>query len=79
MGEMVSEIASLAIVYSIVYSGADQRKHQSSASLAIVRGIHGGEFHAQMVSNVENVSIWWRHHDKAAPAAAAITERQQGS
>ena len=27
-------------VYSTVYSGADQRKHQSSASLAIVRGIH---------------------------------------
>ena len=30
---------SLAIVYSTVYSGADQRKHQSSASLAFVRGI----------------------------------------
>ena len=28
-----------AYVYSIVYSGADQRKHQSSASLAFVRGI----------------------------------------
>ena len=27
-------------VYSTVYSGADQRKHQSSASLAFVRGIH---------------------------------------
>ena len=29
----------LAIVYSIVYSSADQRKHQSSASLALVWGI----------------------------------------
>ena len=29
-----------AIVYSTVYSGPDQRKHQSSASLASVRGIH---------------------------------------
>ena len=28
------------IVYSTVYSSADQRKHQSSASLAFVRGIH---------------------------------------
>ena len=37
---MVSQITSLAIVYSTVYSGADQRKHQSSASLAFVRGIH---------------------------------------
>ena len=33
-------ITSLTIVYSIVYSVSDQRKHQSSASLAFVRGIH---------------------------------------
>ena len=31
---------AIAIVYSSVYSGADQRKHQSSASLAFVQGIH---------------------------------------
>ena len=37
---MASQITSLAIVFSTVYSGADQRKHQSSASLAFVRGIH---------------------------------------
>ena len=35
-----SKITSFTIVYSIVYSGTDQRKHQSSASLAFVRGIH---------------------------------------
>ena len=40
MGAMVSQITSLAIVYSTVYSGADHRKHQSSTSLAFVRGIH---------------------------------------
>ena len=40
MGAMASEITSLTIVYSTVYSGADQRKHQSSASLGFVRGIH---------------------------------------
>ena len=34
------QITSLTIVYSTVYSGADHRKHQSSASLAFVRGIH---------------------------------------
>ena len=39
MGEIVSQITSLTIVYSIVYSHAEQRKHQSSASLAFVRGI----------------------------------------
>ena len=37
MGTMASEITSLTIIYSTVYSGADQRKHQTSASLAIVK------------------------------------------
>ena len=42
MGMIPSQITSLTIVYSAVYSGADQRKHQSSASLAFVQGIHQG-------------------------------------
>ena len=42
MGTMASQITSLTIVYSTVYSSADQRKHQSSVSLAFVRGIHRG-------------------------------------
>ena len=37
---MASQITSLIIVYSNIYSGADQKKYQSSASLAFVRGIH---------------------------------------
>ena len=40
MGAIASQITSLAIVYSAFYSGADQRKHQSSASLAFVWGNH---------------------------------------
>ena len=40
MDAIASQITSLVIVYSAVYSDADQRKHQSSASLAFVRGIH---------------------------------------
>ena len=40
MGTMSSQITSLTIVYSTVYSSADQRNHQSSASRAFVRGIH---------------------------------------
>ena len=65
MGAMASQIINITIVYSTVYSVADQRKHQSSASLAFVRGIHPGmtsEFHVQMASNAENGSIWRRHH-----------------
>ena len=40
MSAMASQITSLNIVYLTVYSGADQRKQQSSASLAFVREIH---------------------------------------
>ena len=39
MGSIASQITGLTIVYLSVYSGADQRKHQSSVSLAFVRGI----------------------------------------
>ena len=42
MDKVASQITSLTIVYLTVYSDADQRKHQSSASLAFVWGIHRG-------------------------------------
>ena len=42
MGAIASQITSLTIVYSTIYSDADQRKHQSSASLAFVWWIHRG-------------------------------------
>ena len=40
IGAMASQITGLTIVYSTVYSGLDQWKYQSSASLASVRGVH---------------------------------------
>ena len=43
MGAIASQITNLSIVCSTVYSGADQRKHQSSASLTFVQGIHRGQ------------------------------------
>ena len=42
MGTMAFHITGLTIVYSTVYSGADQRKHKSSAPLAFVQGNHRG-------------------------------------
>ena len=42
MTMLASQITSLTVVYSIVYSGVNQRKHQSSASLAFVWEIHRG-------------------------------------
>ena len=40
MDAMASQITSLMIVYSIVYSEADQIKHQSSVSLAFVEPVN---------------------------------------
>ena len=66
MGAM-SQITSPNIVRCTVYSGAYQREHQRSASLAFVREFTGspvtGEFPTQMASNTSNVSIWCRHHE----------------
>ena len=38
MGAMASQIISLTVFYSAVYSGADQRKHKKYTSLAFVCG-----------------------------------------
>ena len=48
MRALASQTTSLTIVYSTVYSDADQRNRQWIP--------------AQRTSNAENVSIWWRHH-----------------
>ena len=60
IGAMASKISSLTGVYSIVYSGAYQRKQQSSASLAVVRGIHRSP-HKWPVKR-KMLPIWWRHY-----------------
>ena len=53
------------LVYSNVCSGAYHRKHQSSASLAFVRGIYREPVNSPARTKGqqrENVSIWWRHN-----------------
>ena len=63
MGAMASQITKLTIVYSTVSSVTDQRKHQSSASRAIVRGIrrwpvnspHKGPVTRQMFPSLDDV------------------------
>ena len=74
MGAIASQITSRTIVYSTVYSDAYQRKNQSSASLAFSVGNSPGtgEFPAQIASNAENVSIWWRHHARNAQSVDLI-------
>ena len=64
MSARASQIVSLTIVYSTVYLGADKKRHQSSSSLALVRGIHRWPVNSPCKArNAKNVSIWWRHHE----------------
>ena len=65
MGAIASQITSLTIVYPTVYSDEDQRKHSKLHVTGLCAGNSPvtGEFPAQMASNAENVSIWWRHRD----------------
>ena len=87
MSLTASQITSLTVVYSTGYSDADQRKRQSSASLAFVRGIHRGPVNSPHKGPVtrENVSIWWRHHDwcwqweHVYSMACAILDGSKGS
>ena len=64
---MFGDVLALVVAKSSVYSGADQRKRQSSASLAFIRGIQqwtvtGGSPNKGSGSNAENVSISWCRH-----------------
>ena len=62
-----SKITSLTIIYSIVYSGADQKLKTSKprvTGLCEGNSPATGEFPAQRDSNAENVSIWWRNRGK---------------
>ena len=63
MSAMVSQTTSVSIVCSAVYSGANQRKHQSSASLAFVRGIHRWPVNSPHKRPVTR-KIWWRHQQQ---------------
>ena len=68
---MASQIISLTIVYSIIYSGEDQEK----TSKLRVTGLCAGN----SPENAENVSIWWRHHERicveTAPWIKSISSR----
>ena len=66
MGAVASQITSLTIV---LLNRLFRRRSKLTSKLRITGLCAGnsqgtGEFPAQMASNAENVSIWWRHHDK---------------
>ena len=73
MGVIAPQITSLTIVYSTVYSDADQRKYQSSASLAFVRGIHRGPVNSphkwpvtRKMFSFDDVIMYWADFNPTA-------------
>ena len=85
MTTIASQITSLTSVYSTVYSDADQRIHQSSASLAFVWGIHrdrwiprtkgqlrGKCFHLMTSSCIHGQYLTTMEHNKAWPMRTAL-------
>ena len=74
MSAMASQITGVSIVCSTICSGANQREHQSSASLAFARGINRWPVvHLTKSQWHRNASIWWRRHGNDAHS------RKQGS
>ena len=64
MTTMASQITSLPIVFSTVYSDANQRNIKAPRHWHLCGEFTGtGEFPAQRASYAENISIWWRHHE----------------
>ena len=77
MTPMASQITGVSIGYLTVCSNADQRKHQSSASLAFVRGIHHDRWIPRTkASNAENFSIIWRHHESGVVRSDKLIDTQ---
>ena len=69
MSAVASQITSITIVYSTVYSKKKIRVTGFCEGNSHVTD----EFRAQMASNAENVSIWWRHHDINALDIVIVT------
>ena len=63
MTTTASQITSLTVVYSTVYSDADKKNIKAPRHCPLCGEVTGtGEFPAQRASYAENVPIWWRHH-----------------
>ena len=63
---------SLTMFTQPFFSGADQENIKAPRHWPLC-----GEFHAQMASSAENVSIWWRHHDRNSFCCNSIITARQ--
>ena len=78
MSTIAFQMTGVLIVWPIVCSGTYQRKHQSSASMAFVRGFHRWPVDSphKGPSNTGNVSIWWRHNESRSYLTGACVSMQ---
>ena len=63
MGMMASQITSLTIVYTQPIIQAQIKENIKAPRHWPLYGEFTSELPAQMASKVENVSVWWHHHD----------------
>ena len=79
MSAMASQITSLTIVYSSVYSNRRSKKTSKIriTGLGERNSLVTGEFPAQRSSNAENVSIWWHHHAHWTPGYSCHSHPHQ--
>ena len=82
MSAAASQITGVSIVCWTIDSGVDQRKYQSSALLAIVRGIHWWPVNSPHKRPVTRkmFPFWWRHHENCACSGfIMLTLEQSGN
>ena len=72
---MASQITTFTIVYSTVIQAQIKENIKAPRHWPLC-GEFTGEFPAQMASNAEKVSIWWRHHVKPLCLLIATATRQ---
>ena len=81
MSPMASQITSLWIVYSTVYSRSKKTSQLRVIGLCAGNSPGTGEFSAQKASNAENVFIWWRQHESwpSAISSSPICRKRDGN
>ena len=81
MCAMASQITSLTIIFNGLFRRRSKKTWKFRVTgLCAGKSPGTGQFPAQMASNAENVSIWWRHHGKESwyqPSSPRIFRAQQ--
>ena len=72
LGTIASQITNLTIVYSTIQTQIKETSKLRATGLFVRNSPVTGAFPAQMVSNAENGSIWWRHHGTSSTLVQVI-------